>query len=430
MPRNVRSLLPVVVVLLASLVRAQTQSSVPARAFTGAHVIGIGGAPDIADAVIVVNDGKITSIGSRGSVRLTDGTQTTNLSGKFVVPGFISAHAHISDVNGLQPRAYTEANTLRQLGVFARYGITSVWSLGGEDKPAYDARAAQSSPTLDRARIFLADRVISGATPADALKILAEVAARKPDVIKIRVDDNLGTIQKMKPEVYRAVIADAHKRGLRVAAHVFYLDDAKDLLKAGADAIVHSVRDKDVDDEFIGLMKSRQAGYVPTLTREISTFVYESTPLFFSDPFFLKEADPAVVASLKAPAKQAEYKASASAQRYKVALEVAQRNLKRIVDAGIVVGMGTDTGPSPERFEGYFEHLEMEMMVQAGMTPAQVLKAATSDAARVMGVDSIGTLKAGSWADMVVVDQDPRTDITSTRRIHSVWISGNRVPRQ
>lgn len=429
MSRNRRVLFPILVLSLAASVVAQNQPATAGRVFIGAHVIGIGGAPDISDGVIFVDRGKIVAIKSAASLRLGRGPQTIDLGGKFVVPGFISAHAHISDVNGLEPRAYTRANTLRQLGVFARYGITSVWSLGGEDRPAYDARAAQSSPALDRARIYLADRVISGSTPSEALRILGEVIARKPDVIKIRVDDNLGTVQKMKPEVYRAVIAEAHKRGLRVAAHVFYLDDAKDLLKAGADALVHSVRDKDVDDEFIGLMKARQAGYVPTLTREISTFVYESTPAFFNDPFFLKEADPAVVASLKAPAKQAEYKTSPSAQRYKTALEVAKRNLKRIVDAGIVVGMGTDTGPFAERFEGYFEHLEMEMMVQAGMTPAQVLKAATSDAARVMGVDAIGTLKPGSWADMVVLDQDPRTDITSTRRIHSVWIAGNRVVR-
>jgi imidazolonepropionase-like amidohydrolase len=429
MSTQTRLLLPILAVALGSSVPAQTQSSGQPRVFIGAHVIGIGGAPDIPDGVIFVEGGKITRITSAASARVARNPQTVDLEGKFVVPGFVSAHAHISDVNGLKPRAYTSANTLRQLGVFARYGITSVWSLGGEDKPAYEARAAQMSPTLDRSRIFLADRVISGKTPADALKILAEVATRHPDVIKIRVDDNLGTVEKMKPEVYRAVIADAHKRGLRVAAHIFYLDDAKDLLQSGVDAIVHSVRDKDVDDEFISLMKRRQAGYVPTLTREISTFVYESTPPFFNDPFFLKEADPAVVASLETPAKQAEYRSSASAQRYKVALDVARRNLKRIVDAGILVGMGTDTGPFPERFEGYFEHLEMEMMVQAGMTPAQVLKAATSDGARVMGVDGIGTLKPGSWADMVVLDGDPRTDITSTRRIHSVWIAGNRVAR-
>jgi imidazolonepropionase-like amidohydrolase len=428
--RHVRLLVPILLVLLAGAPRAQNRSSTLPHAFTGAHVIGIAGAPDIANAVILVNNGRIAAIGPARAVHLDAGTQTTDLTGKFVVPGFISAHAHISDINGLQPRAYTRANTLRQLGVFARYGITSVWSLGGEDKPAYDARAAQSAPTLDRARIFLADRVISGNTPAQALKVLRDVIARKPDVIKIRVDDNLGTVRKMKPDVYRAVITEAHKRGLRVAAHVFYLADAKDLLRAGADAIVHSVRDKDVDEEFISLMKSRHAGYVPTLTREISTFVYESTPPFFNDPFFLREADPAVVASLRAPAKQTEFKASASAQRYKAALDVAKRNLKRLVDAGILVGMGTDTGPFPERFEGYFEHLEMEMMVQAGMTPAQVLKAATADAARVMGVNGIGALKAGSWADMVVLDQDPREAITSTRRIQSVWISGNRVAQR
>ena len=120
---------------------------------------------------------------------------------------------------------------------------------------------------------------------------MARVAALKPDIIKIRVDDNLGTATKMTPDVYRAVIDEAHKRGLRVAAHIFYLDDAKDLLKAGVDLIAHSVRDKELDDETIALMKARFVPYCPTLTREISTFVYESTPAFFADPFFLKEAD-------------------------------------------------------------------------------------------------------------------------------------------
>ena len=117
------------------------------------------------------------------------------------------------------------------------------------------------------------------------------MAARKPDVIKIRVDDNLGAAAKMPPEVYRAVIDEAHRRGLRVVAHVFYLDDAKDLLRAGVDVIAHSVRDKDIDDELIALMKARGVAYCPTLTRELSTFVYETTPAFFADPFFLREAD-------------------------------------------------------------------------------------------------------------------------------------------
>ena len=400
----------------------------PARALIGAHVVGIGNAPDIEDATIVVRDGRIAAIGASRSVTIPAGAQTIRMAGAFVVPGFISAHVHISDVDGLRPRAYTAANTARQLGVLARYGVTTVWSLGGEQPPAFEARDAQSVPTLDRARIYLAGEVITAATAAEAKQAVARVAATKPDLIKIRVDDNLGTTAKMTPEVYRAVIEEAHARKLRVASHIFYLDDAKDLLRSGADVIAHSVRDRDVDDEFVSLLKTKRAAYIPTLTRELSTFVYESTPAFFSDPFFLREADPAVVAQLTEPARQAAIRDSRSAQRYKAGLEIAKRNLKRVADSGALIAMGTDAGPFPERFQGYFEHLEMEMMVEAGMSPAQVLRAATVDAARTMRVDGVGKLAAGGWADLVALDADPRVDIRNTRKIAGVWVAGNPVP--
>jgi imidazolonepropionase-like amidohydrolase len=407
----------------------QPDAATSTHALVGARVVGIGGAPAIDNATIVIRAGKIEAIGPSANVRVPRGARTTDLSGKFVVPGLISAHAHVSDVDGLRPRAYTAANTLRQLGVFARYGVTTVWSLSGEQAPAFQARDEQATPALNRARIFVAGDAITARTPDEARQAVARVAATKPDVIKIRVDDNLGTTTKMAPEIYRAVIDEAHARGLRVAVHLFYLDDAKDVLRAGADVIAHSVRDRDVDEEFLALMKSRQAAYVPTLTRELSTFVYESTPAFFDDPFFLKEADPAVIAQLREPARQAAMRASPSAQRYKAALEVARRNLKRVSDAGILVAMGTDAGPFPERFQGYFEHIEMAMMVESGLTPAQVLRASTVDAARAMRVEGVGTLTPGAWADLLVLNQDPLKDIRNTRQIASVWIAGNSTAR-
>src|SRR5262249_60998041 len=160
-------------------------------------------------------------------------------------------------VQALRPPRYTEGNPVRQLGVFARYGVTSVLSLGGEKEPAFKARDAQNTPSLDRTRIYLAGDVITGNTPQEAREMVARVAAMKPDIIKIRVDDNLGATVKMSPEVYRAIIDESHRLGLRVAAHIFYLEDAKELLRAGADFIAHSVRDKEIDDEFISLMKKR-----------------------------------------------------------------------------------------------------------------------------------------------------------------------------
>ena len=119
---------------------------------------------------------------------------------------------------------------------------------------------------------------------------------------------------------------------------------------------------------------------------------------------------------------------SVTAQRYKSALTVALRNLKRAVDAGLLVVMGTDPGAFANRFQGYFEHLEMEMMAEAGLTPAQILRSATVDAARAMRVEGIGSITKGAWADFVVLEQDPLKAIRNTRSVASVWIAGNRAP--
>jgi hypothetical protein len=150
------------------------------------------------------------------------------------------------------------------------------------------------------------------------------------DFIKIRVDDNLGTAEKMKAEIYQAVIARAHEKGFKVASHLFYLDDAKGLLKAGTDFVGHSIRDQAIDDEVMGLFKERNVCYCPTLTREVSAFVYEDVPEFFEDPFFLKEADPAVLATLQEPERMQKMKESSAAQAYKKALEQAKANLKNV----------------------------------------------------------------------------------------------------
>lgn len=406
---------------------AQTISAETTKAFVGAQILTEAGKPALKNGVLLVRGGKVIAVGPTTSVRVPAEAEIINLADKYIIPGLISAHVHVSDVQGLRPPAYTEENALRQLGVFARYGITTVWSLGGEKEPAFRLRDAQNTAALERTRLYLAGDVITGKTPEEARQMVAKVAATKPDVIKIRVDDNLGASAKMTPEVYRAVIAEAHRLGLRVAAHIFYLEDAKDLLRAGADIIAHSVRDKEIDAEFIALMKKRNAPYCPTLTREISTFIYETTPAFFADPFFLREADRDVVAQLQEPQRQAALQKSATAQGYKAALPTAKRNLKKAADAGLLIALGTDAGPFANRFQGYFEHLEMEIMAEAGMTPAQILRSATTDAARAMKVSGIGALTKNAWADFVVLSQDPAKNIRHTRSIASVWIAGNKV---
>ena len=230
----------------------------------------------------------------------------------------------------------------------------------------------------------------------------------------------------MTPEVYRTVIDEAHERDLRLAAHLFYLEDAKDLLTSGADFLAHSVRDADIDDEFLRLVTEADVCYCPTLTREVSTFVYKDRPDFFDDPFFLRPANMEEVNALSDADRQRGVRESRSAALYEEALVVALRNVKAASEGGVTVAFGTDTGPLG-RFQGFFEQMELELMARAGLSPSDILASATRDAAQCLGLDDVGTLEAGKWADFVVLDEDPLSDILNMRSLESVWIAGNRV---
>src|SRR3954451_25454456 len=400
-----------------------------AKAFTGARVIDGTDRPPMENATIVVQNGKIVSVAPPSRAQVPAGAERVALDGKTVIPGIVNAHGHVGNTEGLEQGHYSAGNVARDLKTYAAYGVTTVFSLGDDQAAGIQARDSQRTPSLNRSRLFVAGPVLSPKSADEARTLVDDTVAMKVDIIKIRVDDNLGTTKKMAPEIYKAVIDEAHKKGARVAVHLFYLDDAKAVLDAGADFIAHSVRDKDVDDPFIAMLKRRDVCYCPTLMREVSTFTYDSTPAWFSDPLFLKHADMTAVNALKEPARQQQMKASRSAQQYKAALEVANRNLKKLADAGVKIAMGTDTGP-PARFQGYFELMELEMMAKAGLTPAQVLASATRDAARCMKLDrEVGTLEANKWADFVVLDADPLADISNVKKISAVYIAGNSVER-
>jgi len=403
-----------------------TQPTPGLTAFTGARlIIGTGDAV-IENGTLLVRDGRIEAA---GNVEVPADAIRVDVSDKTIIPGLINTHGHVNNVRGMEadPSFYTEEHVEHQLGLYARYGVTTVFSLGGGG-PAGVAVRNRQGHDINRARLYLAGPVITADSPEQATERVNAAADMGADIIKIRVDDNLGANQKMQPAVYAAVIDAAHARGLRLAAHLYYLTDAKALLKAGADLIAHSVRDESIDDELVGLLKDNDVCYCPTLMREVSTFVYESRPEWFDDPFFLKEADAAVIETLASPAYQQRIQNSRTAPIYKGALERAKTNLKALSDAGVGIAMGTDTGPAG-RFQGYFEHGELELMVEAGLSPLHTIVASTGEAARCMQVDDeLGTLQAGKWADFVILNANPLDDIRNTREIESVWIAGNPVP--
>jgi imidazolonepropionase-like amidohydrolase len=399
------------------------------QAFVGGRLIDGTGSTPVENSVIIVDGGVIQAIGPAGSVEIPAGTEQIDVSGRTIVPGLINTHGHVGDVEGLQSGRYSRENVLDQLGRYARYGVTTVVSLGDDEEAGVRVRDEQAADSaLDRTRLYVAGPVLSPRTPEAAVEQVRQIVQMNVDWAKIRVDDNLGAGQKMQPEVYETVITEAHRNGLPLAVHIVDLADAKALVAAGADFIGHSVRDQPVDDELIALLRERRICLSPTLTRELSTFVYGSRPDFFDDPFFLREADPAVLAQLEAPERQQRTRESRGAQHWEAQLPLAMSNLKALVDAGVRVAMGTDSGP-PGRFQGYFEHLELEMMVDAGLTPMTAIVAASGDAARCVGLDAeLGTLEAGKRADFVVLRSNPIDDIRNTRTIESVWINGNLVP--
>src|SRR6186997_37664 len=240
--------------------------------------------------------------------RVIDGTGSVIDNGTVV----INAHGHVAATSGLQSdtkQFYTRDNLLRQLRTYAMYGITTVFSLGDDQEAGFVLRNENGSAT-DRARVFVAGPVINGATADEAREMAVRVAGMKPDLLKIRVDDNLGTSRKMPEAAWRAAIEEAHARKLPIAVHIYWLADAKATLLAGADMIAHSVRDVPVDEQFINALKSRDVCYSPTFTRELSTFIYDATPPWVDDPFFLKGAEKGVPEQLKDAKRQEQVRNS------------------------------------------------------------------------------------------------------------------------
>jgi imidazolonepropionase-like amidohydrolase len=391
-------------------------------AFTGATVWdGTGDPARVAD-ILVVN-GRIVEVGSPS---IPSHATVFDYSGKWIIPGLVETHAHVTDYWAPGDVSGSQERVVEELRLYARYGVTTVSSLGDEPPSAQAIRDGQAIPSLDRARLTFAGPVITAVTPEEGRAAVAANAAAGVDWMKIRVDDNLGTTEKMPWETVQAVMDESHDRGYRLATHLFYLDDAKRLLRMGTDLVAHSIRDLQVDDEAIGLFRESGTCYVPTLTREVSAFVYGDRPDFFDDPFFREGALESEVLRVSDPAFMEAMGESRAAALYRGGLTLALENLKLLYDAGVPIAFGTDAGP-PGRFPGYFQHLELLLMVEAGLTPEQVLTSATRVAASCLELSDVGTLAPGMWADLLVLGGNPLEDIGATKALEGVFIAGNEV---
>jgi len=398
--------------LLAAACSAPAPEEAPAStatAFEGARLI-VGDGQTIENATFVVDDTRFVAVGATGAVEVPEGAARVDLTGMTVMPAIVDAHVHLST---------TREALIEDLEMRAYFGVGAALSLGsdGEDAPL----EVRDELVPAGARYKSAGRGITSPEPGrsevphwvttedDARQAVRDEAARDVDMLKIWVDDRNGQYERLSSELYGAVIDEAHQTGLRVAAHIFRLEDAKGLLEAEVDEFAHGVRDMDVDDEFVAMVQERpNVVLIPNMPgRGVPTDLdWLSGALPVDDEEFAElEA-----ANVERPEAQE-------------AFGIQARNLARLSEAGMTIAIGTD-GNTP-----WAPHVEMEDMVAAGMSPADVLVAATHNAAAFAGFDDMGTVAVGKSADFVVLEANPLDDITNTRRIAEVYLRGAAVNR-
>jgi imidazolonepropionase-like amidohydrolase len=408
----------------------------PIAALINARLIDGNGGPPISPATLVVENERIVAVGASDHLAIPAGANVVDCAGKTIIPGLISDHSHLGLIDGIStgPGHYTRENVLRQLKQYETYGVTTITSLGINAMLFYDLRREAHAGTLPGSDIFGADRGFGAVnsvpppsmagdqvdrprTPDEARAEVRAAAARHPDLIKLWLDDMNGQMPvKMKPEIYKAIIDESHHQHLRVAGHIYYLGDAKALVRAGVDIIAHGVRNQSVDQEFIDLMKSHDTWYIPTIDLNESFYIYAQRPAWMQDAFFQNALQPALKAQFDDPAWQKKTLAQSMLGLDQNAVLFNQRNLKKLFDAGVRIGFGTDSGATPLRIASFAEHRELQLMVDAGLSPSQAITIATHNAADLLGLHDRGVLAASKLADFLVLDGDPLSDIRNTEK--------------
>ena len=467
MTNKMRSALCLMAALLAAhlggprYVRAQN-----ATLYEGARLIIGDESPPIENSAFVVDGGRFTRIGQRGQVQAPPGAARVDLTGKTVMPALVSTHFHMGPGRGGPADEAIRNNHddfVSDLHTIAYAGYAVGTSMGWDLDVAFQVRAeywpdaarlltggtgvtaplGQHPETLalheagleSRYEEAMSDNTVWLMSPQQARVYVVNQAIKRPDFIKLWVDNRLGMELQLSPEIYGAVIDEAHKHDIPVYAHLFYLEDAKGLARAGADMFAHPVRDTDIDEERIQLMKDR---HVVQQTNMVGTWGFTITEAdaktFYEDPLFQEIASPQQIqrfrtqaAMDRVPPRTHEGQGPDVDGREfsKVVYETIVRNTRRLYDAGVTLALGTD---GFRVFEG---HKELELLVEdVGLTPAQAISIATRNAANALHLTDLGTIESGKTASFVVLDANPLDNIVNTRKIADVYLRGHRVDRE
>ncbi|HEY6414064.1 MAG TPA: amidohydrolase family protein [Edaphobacter sp.] len=440
-----RSLLLVSISMLLAPVIASAQQ--PTILHNATVIDGTGSLPR-EHVDITIRNGLIESVTPAGK---PTGATVVDCTGKTIIPGLISAHSHVGILLNnadSSATAYTTENVTASLNQYERYGVTSIISLGLNRDLGFDLRAQQRAGTLGGATLFTAgrgigvpdgapplvvaaDQVYRPATTDEARQNVDELAIRHADIVKIWVDPLHGRVPSMDPAIYAAIIDQSHLKRLHVAAHVYLLADARQLVNDGVEVLAHSVRDQPVDTPFIQSVLQHHTWYIPTLALDEAFIIYATHPVIMQSNFFRQAAGPQLLARFQAPDYAIKTLAAPQTAQAQHDHAIARQNLKALYDAGVQIAFGTDSGAVPGRIPGFSEHRELENLVTAGLTPLQAITIATGQTGQLLhALDptlNLGLIASGYSADLIILAADPLANIKNTRRIAAVYHHGRSV---
>jgi imidazolonepropionase-like amidohydrolase len=425
---------------------AAIQQPAPAASilFEGARlIVGDGNAP-IENSAFVVDGGKFLRVGRKGQVQAPAGATRVDLSGKTVIPALIDGHSHIGYMKNLTsgPQNYTRENILDHMYRFAYFGVAASQAMGSDfgELPYQIREEMQAGKYPDAARFLTAGRGLAPEdevrpdnmrhsaytirTEDDARKAVRELANRKVTIVKTWVDDRGGTIRKLPPNLYTAIIDEAHKHNMRVAVHATQLVDAKPLLRANIDIFAHMI--SEVDDELVALFKQHPKTVVLSALGGPRRTVYAP----WIDPPAALVRETVSPEQIKRLRDRLAGTSPGDREQARLGWERLANGVRKLHAAGVRIGLGTDGGGQQgDQFVGWTAHTELENLVAAGFTPAQALVAGTRTTAEILGLTDLGTVAAGKSADFVVLDANPLDDITNSRKIATVYLRGKNVDR-
>ncbi len=420
------------------------QTAATVTVFEGARLIVGDGSPPIEDSAFLVEGDRFGSIGRRGEIQIPAGAVRVDLTGKTIMPALVDAHSHIGYMKDLTsgPENYTREHILDHMYRFAYHGVAASQAMGSDfgvmPFQLRDEILAGEHP--DAARFLTAGRGLAPyseispnnmrhaayvvTTEEGARANVRELTSHGVTLIKTWVDDRGGNVEPMPPDLYLAIIDEAHKNGIRVAAHATDLEDAKDLLRAGIDVFAHMITE--VDDELVALFKERPEASV--LLAQVGRRTIYSPYLDPPEPLLLETVTPAQINRLR---DRVAGTSPEALERARQSWERTAQNIMKLHSAGVRIGIGSDGGgQGGDRFVGFTAHTELENMVAAGMTPAEAIVAGTKNGSEVLGLEEdLGTVTAGKSADFIVLDRNPLDEITNSRTIDRVYLRGHQVDR-